>query len=96
MVEADELAALQVGEVDLLLACELVLGRADGDELVFHQGDDLDLAGLLREGDETEVHRVRDDVLVDEVRATVFDAHVDVREFLHERFHVRRELMQAD
>ena len=73
-----------------------MLGRADGDELVFHERDDLDLAGLLREGDEAEVHGVGDDVFVDEVRAAVFDAHVDVRELLHERLHVRREFVQAD
>ena len=79
---AAALAAVLLGSWSL--ARELVLGRADGDQLVLHQGDDLNLAGLLREGHEAEVHRVGDDVIVDEVRAAVFDPHVDVRKFLHE------------
>ena len=88
LVETDEFTALQVGEINFLFRGELVLGGADGDELVFHKRNDFHLTILLRERYEAEVDGTRDNVFVDEVGATVFDAYIDVGELLHEALHV--------
>jgi hypothetical protein len=63
---------------------------------VVAEGDHLDLPDALREGDQAEIHRVVQDVLVNQVGAAVFDADVHRRVVVEELLDVGRQLMQAD
>jgi hypothetical protein len=56
----------------------------------------LDLAELGREGHEPEVDAVVQDVLVDQVRAPVLDAHVHRGEVVQELLDVGRQLVEPD
>jgi hypothetical protein len=81
-VEADELVTGERLDIDLAGLGEDVLRVRYEHEAVIAERHDFDLARLDREGHEAEVHGVVKDVLVNEVRAAVFDAAVDRREGL--------------
>jgi hypothetical protein len=62
----------------------------------FAERDVLDLPDALRKGDEAEINRVVQDVLVNQVGAAVFDPDVDRGVVVQEFFDVGRQLVQAD
>ena len=69
--------------------------RGDQDQVVVPERNDLDLALLDRESDEAEINRVVEDILIDQVRAPIFDANVDRRVVLQKALDVRRKLVEA-
>jgi hypothetical protein len=86
----------ELGNRDLALLRQRVLGMADDDQVVVAERDAVDLAHARREGDEPEVDAVVEDVLVDHVRAPVLDAHVDRGVVVQEPLDVGRQLVEPD
>jgi hypothetical protein len=93
---ADQRLALEASDRNALHAGERMLGRAGQHQVVLADRDDHDLRMLLRVGDDAEVDLLGDDVLVDLVRARVFDVNVHLGVVAQVLLHVRRQLVQPD
>jgi len=93
-VETDELLRRQLLHLDVRAFRQRMTRRHDEHQMIVAERQHLDLPLLDWEGHETEVHRVVQNVLVDEVRAAVFDAHIDRRVIVQEFLNERRQLVQ--
>src|ERR1035437_2448741 len=95
-VEADKFLSHQIAWIDLLALRERVRGMGDQNQAVVAKWHRLDLPHFDRKGHQTEIDRVVQDVLVNEIRAAVFDADIDRGKILQEPFDVWRQLVQTD
>jgi hypothetical protein len=95
-VEADELLAREVLHLEIRAFRQRVLRVRDQDQVIVAERQHLDLPLLHRKRHQPEIDRIVQDVLVDQIRTPVFDAHIHRREIMQEFFDERRQLVQPD
>jgi len=89
-IEADKLVVSQRFDIHACLVSERVSRVTNHYKAILSERDHLDLRRFLGKGNESKVHRVVKNVLVDKIGATIFDSDIHRRIIGEKRLNKRR------